>query len=59
MILLLRILLIGLIFYLIFRSFVQHTGNGRKTAGRHEQTEKGKHISKKTGEYIDYEETDK
>jgi hypothetical protein len=59
MILLLRVLLIGLIFYLIFRSLLPHAGNGGKTAGSHKQTEKGKHISKKTGEYIDYEETDK
>jgi len=59
MILLLRVFLIGLIFYLIFRSFSQFAGNGDKTTGSREKAEKGKHISKDTGEYIDYEETDK
>ena len=58
MILLLRVLLIGLIFYLIFRSFSQYAGSRDKSAGSHEQAKNGRHISKKTGEYIDYEETD-
>jgi hypothetical protein len=59
MILLLRVILIGLISYLIFSSFSQNARKGDKTAGSREQAEKGKHISKQTGEYIDYEETDK
>jgi hypothetical protein len=59
MILFLRIILIGLISYLIFSSFLQNARKGHKTAGSPGQAEKSKHISKKTGEYIDYEETDK
>ncbi|HZL76345.1 MAG TPA: hypothetical protein VFB97_01465 [Bacteroidales bacterium] len=59
MILFLRVFLIGLIFYLIFRSFSLFAGNSDKSSGTPEKAKNSKHISKKTGEYIDYEETDK
>ena len=61
--LLIRYLLVGLIVYLIVRAFVKY-GNGDEG-----QTPRGgsgnvskpsaKRISKKTGEYIDYEELPK
>jgi hypothetical protein len=58
--LLIRYLLIGLIVYLIVRSFVIY-GNEEKTSGTVKDPDKGKNltnkkVSKKIGEYIDYED---
>lgn len=58
---LLRIFLIGLIIYLLFRSFFRYFNTGEESREAHE--EKGsadiKKISKDVGEYVDYEEIDK
>jgi hypothetical protein len=58
MILLFRIFLIGLIFYLIFRSFLLYGGSRNKTTAD-EKSDNSKRISKETGEYVDYEEINK
>ena len=60
---LLRILLISLIVYLLIRSFIK-IGEGGKNSTRMSKPENksginNKKISKKVGEYIDYEEIDK
>jgi hypothetical protein len=58
MILLFRIFLIGLIFYLIFSSFLLYGGSRNKTTAD-EKSDNSKRISKETGEYVDYEEINK
>jgi hypothetical protein len=58
MILFLRIFLIGLIFYLIFSSFIRHAGKSNEPANI-EKDDNSKRVSKKTGEYVDYEEMKK
>lgn len=60
---LIRFFLIGLIVYLIVRSFMRY-GKGDEPEGRQEkplQKEKSenKKISKSIGEYVDYEEINK
>ena len=57
-----RYLLIGLIVYLLVRSFTRY-GKEEPSAKRPEAEKKndnpGKKVSKEIGEYIDYEEIDK
>jgi hypothetical protein len=57
---LIRFILVSLIFYLLIRSFVRH-GKAEDSVKGRSGPEKGdkissKGVSKKTGEYIDYEE---
>jgi hypothetical protein len=59
---LIRYLLIGIIVYLVVRSFVIY-GNEEKSSGTVKDTNKknnltNKKVSKKIGEYIDYEDVD-
>jgi hypothetical protein len=59
--LLIRYFLIGLIIYLIIRSFIRY-GMEDDQSVRHDQgnqTKRNKKVSKEIGEYIDYEEVDK
>jgi hypothetical protein len=58
---LIRVLLIGLIVYLIARSFVRfgHDKTSEKRPDVKKEDGKGKKVSKEIGEYIDYEELDK
>jgi hypothetical protein len=59
--LLIRYFLIGLIIYLIIRSFIRY-GMEDDQPVRHDQgnqTKRNKKVSKEIGEYIDYEEVDK
>ena len=60
---LIRYLLIGLIVYLIVRSFTRYGGKGESSAGQNgvDKNEKpvSKKISKEVGEYVDYEEVKK
>ena len=56
MVLLLRVFLIGLIVYLLVRSFFLY---GKEENGQEEDrknSKKDKKISKDTGDYVDYEE---
>jgi hypothetical protein len=60
---LIRFLLIGLIVYLIVRSFIRY-GNGEGSSARSTGPDKKnkpvtKKVSKEIGEYIDYEEVKK
>jgi hypothetical protein len=59
--LLIRYLLIGLIIYLIIRSFIRYGAENDQPVrnGPDNQTKTNKKISKKIGEYVDYEEVDK
>ena len=61
MILLIRIILVGLIIYLLVRSFTRyfHEEDERKHVSEDKNSTGIKKISKDTGEYVDYEETDK
>jgi hypothetical protein len=59
MILLLRIFLIGLIFYLILNSFSKYAGKSDGSFNNREKDSNNKRISKETGEYVDYEEIKK
>jgi len=62
MILLLRIILIGLIIYLVLRSFLRYNEPGEEIRDNHMQDNKnlkGKKVSKGIGEYIDFEEVNK
>jgi large-conductance mechanosensitive channel len=60
---LIRFLLISLIVYLIIRSFVKYTNEKETSINRSEQDNRSnisrKGVSKKVGEYVDYEEVDK
>jgi hypothetical protein len=60
---LVRFLLIGLIVYLIVRSFTRYGGGDRPSASQSGQNKNGKQVTKKVskeiGEYIDYEEVKK
>ena len=61
MILLLRVILIGLIIYLLLRSFVRYYQSDEAipdNSSNQNKTIKGKKVSKEVGEYIDYEEVD-
>jgi hypothetical protein len=62
MMLLIRYILIGLIIYLIVRSFIR-LGEEENPPGRSEPEKKSKisrkSVSKAVGEYIDYEEIEK
>jgi len=58
MVLLLRVFLIGLIIYLLVRSFFMYGRDDNDQAQERKNKEKGKKISKDTGEFIDYEEVD-
>ena len=61
MIILLRIFLIGLIIYLLFRSFFRYFSTGEESREAHEEKRSPdiKRISKDVGEYVDYEDLDK
>ena len=59
MLLLFRFFLVGLIIYLLFRSFANYANRGNVPSEEHEKRENGKKISKDTGEFIDYEEMKK
>jgi len=58
--LLVRIILIGLIVYLLMRSFARFFEDEKRPSGRNVDEEKGRKknqgVSKEVGEYIDYEE---
>jgi len=58
--LLVRILLIGLIIYLLLRSFARFFEDDKSSSGRDINEEKNRDkkrgVSKEVGEYIDYEE---
>lgn len=60
---LVRILLIGLIVYLIIRSFLKYGKDKEPVTGQQESGDKvkseSKKISKSVGEYVDFEELDK
>lgn len=58
MVLLLRVFLIGLIIYLLVRSFFRYgiSDNNQEQDGK--KSKNGKKISKDTGEFVDYEEVD-
>ena len=60
---LVRYILIGLIVYLIVRSFLRFGGGNGHSVHQNGQDKKSnqasKRISKETGEYIDYEEVKK
>jgi hypothetical protein len=60
---LIRFFLIGLIVYLIVRSFFRYGDRDRPAAGQNSQGNSGKtagkKVSKEIGEYIDYEELKK
>ncbi|HOB83492.1 MAG TPA: hypothetical protein PKX27_00820 [Bacteroidales bacterium] len=58
MVLLLRVFLIGLIIYLLVRSFFMYGRDDNDQEQERKNKEKGKKISKDTGEFIDYEEVD-
>jgi len=62
MVYLIRIILIGLIIYLVVRMFVRYfeiTGDTGQESGQNgKNTPDKKKVSKETGEYIDYEEVD-
>lgn len=59
MILLFRIFLVGLIIYLLLRSFFNYANRGNISTDDNQKTKNGKKISKDTGEFIDYEEMKK
>jgi len=56
MVLLLRVFLIGLIVYLIVRSFFKYGKEDNDQAQDTVNSNRDKKISKDTGEYVDYEE---
>jgi hypothetical protein len=61
MILLIRFILVGLIFYLIIRSFRKFWEGEEAEKRKYQQGESnisGKGVSKDVGEYVDYEEVD-
>lgn len=61
MILLIRFILVGLIFYLIIRSFRKFWEGEEDEKRKYQQGESnisGKGVSKDVGEYVDYEEVD-
>ena len=62
MILLIRIILIATVIYLIFKSFADFANSqGREDNDRHEPEpgkKKTNKVSKKVGEYVDYEEVE-
>jgi len=61
MTILIRIFLIGLIIYLLFRSFFRYFNTREESREVHEEKKSTdiKRISKNVGEYVEYEETDK
>ena len=60
MVLLVRIVLIGLIVYLLLRSFARFFEDEKRPSDRNVDEERGRKkdrgVSKEVGEYIDYEE---
>ena len=56
MVLLLRVFLIGLIVYLLVRSFFLYGKEDNDQEQGRKNSKKGKKISKDTGDYVDYEE---
>jgi len=60
MILLLRIILVGVIIYLLVRSFTRYfrEEEGKRQEPENKNSAAIKKISKKTGDYVDYEEID-
>lgn len=59
--LLIRYFLVGLIIYLIIRSFIRYAAEDDHSVSHDQgsQTKSNKKVSKEIGEYIDYEEVDK
>ncbi len=58
MVILLRVFLIGLIIYLLVRSFFMYGRSDNDQEQDGNKSKKGKKISKDTGEFVDYEEVD-
>lgn len=62
MTLLIRFVLVSIIIYLLFRSFFrffeEQNSSSRNREDHHEKEAKAKGVSKKIGEYVDYEEVD-
>lgn len=60
MTILIRIFLIGLIIYLLFRSFFRYFQGEEEKREIHEEKQSPdiKKVSKEVGEYVDYEEVD-
>jgi hypothetical protein len=64
MTLLIRFILVSLIIYLLFRSFVrffaeeEDSSHKRNEKHYNDQSSKSKGVSKEVGEYVDYEEVD-
>lgn len=58
MVLLLRVFLIGLIIYLLTRSFFMYGRSDKDQEQVGNKSKKDKKISKDTGEFVDYEEVD-
>jgi hypothetical protein len=56
MVLLLRVFLIGLVVYLLVRSFFVYGREENNTEKNRKNSKSGKQISKDTGDFIDYEE---
>lgn len=59
---LIRIALIGLIVYLLVRSFIRYSGqeaSSTQSPGPVKNNPTDKKVSKKIGEYVDYEEIDR
>jgi len=56
MVLLLRVFLIGLVVYLLVRSFFVYGREENDTGKKNNSSKTSKKISKDTGEFIDYEE---
>lgn len=63
MMILIRYFLVGLIIYLLFRSFASSVGSEQPDSGKTEQKNNTKppvkKVSKEIGEYVDYEEIKK
>lgn len=62
MTLLIRFVLISIIIYLLFRSFFrffeEQNSSSSNRENNHEKEAKAKGVSKKIGEYVDYEEVE-
>ncbi len=60
MVLLVRVFLIGLIIYLLMRSFARFFEEEKRSSRRHDDDERGgtkrNGVSRDVGEYVDYEE---
>lgn len=56
MVILLRVFLIGLVVYLLVRSFFVYGREENDTEKNRKNSKSGKRISKDTGDFVDYEE---